>query len=59
LIKLSALASLVLGFSLLVSPVWADELNIYFKTTPAFERLRPYADPATMSLLVTDANGDR
>ncbi|HEX7229298.1 MAG TPA: hypothetical protein VF452_02805 [Candidatus Binatia bacterium] len=56
LIRLSALA---LGFalSLFVPPAWADELNIYFKTTPSFEQLRPYADPAILSLLVTDANG--
>ena len=57
LIRLSALASLGFALSLFVSPVWADELNIYFKTTPAVEHLRPYADPAILSLLVTDANG--
>lgn len=43
---------------LLVAPnAWTDELNIYFKTTPSFEHLRPYADPVTLSLLVTDVNG--
>jgi len=57
LIRLSALASLGFALSLLVPSVWADDLNVYFKTTPGFERLRPYADPASMSLLVTDANG--
>jgi len=57
LIRLSALASLGFALSLFVSPVWADELNVYFKTTPGFEQLRPYADPAILSLLVTDANG--
>jgi hypothetical protein len=57
LIRLSALASLGFALSLFVSPVWADELNVYFKTTPGFEHLRPYADPAILSLLVTDANG--
>ncbi|HEX5605423.1 MAG TPA: hypothetical protein VFY96_02850 [Candidatus Binatia bacterium] len=57
LIRLSALAFLGFTLSLLVPPVGADELNVYFKTTPGVERLRPYADPASMSLLVTDANG--
>jgi hypothetical protein len=57
LIRLSASAFLGFALSLFVSPVWADELNVYFKTTPDFEQLRPYADPATLSLLVTDANG--
>ena len=42
---------------LLASRAQAEELNIYFKATPGFERLRPYADPATMSLLMTDADG--
>jgi hypothetical protein len=57
LIRLSTLASLGFALSLFVSPVWADELNVYFKTTPGFEQLRPYGDPAILSLLVTDANG--
>jgi hypothetical protein len=35
----------------------AEELNIYFKTTPRVELLRPYADPANLSLLVTGADG--
>jgi hypothetical protein len=35
----------------------AEDLNIYFKTSPATERLRPYADPATLSLLITGADG--
>jgi hypothetical protein len=37
--------------------VWAEDLNIYFKTTPRIELLRPYADPANMSLLITGADG--
>jgi hypothetical protein len=56
LIRIISFASFTAVF-LLVVPARADELNIYFKTTPNIERLRPYADPATMSLLVTDANG--
>ena len=35
----------------------AEELNVYFKTTPRPELLRPFADPADMSLLVTGADG--
>ena len=57
MIRLSALASLGFALSLFVPRVWADELNVYFKTTPGFEHLRPYADPATLSLLVTDTHG--
>jgi hypothetical protein len=37
--------------------VRAEDLNIYFKTTPRIELLRPYADPANMSLLITGADG--
>jgi len=37
--------------------VRAEDLNIYFKTTPSIELLRPYADPANMSLLITGADG--
>ena len=37
--------------------VWAEDLNIYFKTTPRIELLRPYADPVNMSLLITGADG--
>jgi hypothetical protein len=37
--------------------VWAEDLTIYFKTTPRIELLRPYADPANMSLLITGADG--
>ena len=56
MIRIISLASFTAAF-LLVVPARADELNIYFKTTPNIEWLRPYADAATMSLLVTDANG--
>lgn len=35
----------------------ADELNVYFKTTPRPELLRPFVDPTDLSLLVTAADG--
>jgi hypothetical protein len=42
---------------LLGSPVRADEFNIYFKASPRLELLHPYSDPATLTLLVTGADG--
>ena len=42
---------------LLVSPLQGEEINIYFKTTPKVEFLRPFADPTDLSLLVTAADG--
>ena len=35
----------------------AEEFNIYLKTTPALGLLRPFADPVSISLLVTHADG--
>ena len=37
--------------------VSAQDTNIYLKTSPVSERLRPFFDPATLSLLVTGADG--
>jgi hypothetical protein len=37
--------------------VWAAELNVFFKTTPRQELLRPFADPIDLSLLITGADG--
>jgi hypothetical protein len=42
---------------LIALSVRAEELNIYFKTTPRSELLRPFYDPADMSLLITGADG--
>jgi hypothetical protein len=39
------------------SPVRAEELNIYFKASPRLELLHPYSDPATLTLIVTGADG--
>jgi hypothetical protein len=38
-------------------PISAGEVNLYFKTSPPPERLRPLSDPATLSLLATGAGG--
>lgn len=35
----------------------AEEINLYFKTSPLPARLRPFSEPATLSLLATAANG--
>jgi hypothetical protein len=37
--------------------VSAQGTNIYLKTSPVPERLRPFSDPATLSLLVTGGDG--
>ena len=39
------------------SPSWGDDINIYFKASPRLELLYPYSDPATLTLLVTGADG--
>jgi len=44
-------------FLLLFGIAGAEEFNIFLKTTPKIELLRPFADPATLSLLVTRADG--
>jgi len=35
----------------------AETFNVYFKSAPRFELLRPFADPASFSVLVTGADG--
>jgi hypothetical protein len=39
------------------STLWAEELNVYFKTTPRSELLRPFVDPTDLSLLITETDG--
>ena len=39
------------------SELRAEELNVYFKTTPRSQLLRPFVDPTDLSLLVTAADG--
>jgi hypothetical protein len=39
------------------APVSAEDINIYFKTSPLAERLRPFSQAATLSLLATAAGG--
>jgi hypothetical protein len=36
---------------------WADDIDIYFKASPRLELLHPYSDPATLTLLITGADG--
>jgi hypothetical protein len=48
---------LLLAFSFLSDSAHADPLAIYFKTSPRFELLRPFADPANLSVLVTQSDG--
>jgi hypothetical protein len=56
-LKYLAVFLLFVAVAVLASPVWAEEINVYFKTAPPLEHVRPFADPATMSLLVTGADG--
>lgn len=39
------------------APSWADDINIYLKGSPRLELLYPYSDPASLTLLVTGADG--
>jgi hypothetical protein len=47
----------IVAFSGFCPPSWADEFNIYLKASPRLELLHPYSDPATLTLLVTSADG--
>jgi hypothetical protein len=38
-------------------PLSAADIHIYFKASPRLELLYPYSDPATLTLLVTGADG--
>jgi hypothetical protein len=51
-----ALSSFVVA-TLLGSGLPAEELSVYFKTTPRAELLRPFVDATDLSLLVTGAGG--
>jgi hypothetical protein len=51
-----ALSSFVVA-TLLGSGLPAEELSVYFKTTPRSELLRPFVDATDLSLLVTGADG--
>jgi hypothetical protein len=42
---------------LLGAAISAEEINLYFKTSPLLERLRPFSETATISLLATGADG--
>jgi hypothetical protein len=47
----------LLAFAFFGPPLWAEDINIYFKASPRLELLHPYSDPATLTLLVTAADG--
>jgi hypothetical protein len=54
--NLPALLAIVVSF-FFHSSLWAEDINIYFKASPRLELLYPYSDPATLTLLVTRADG--
>jgi hypothetical protein len=58
-LSLKNLLAFVVFFSLafFCPSSWANDINIYFKASPRLELLYPYSDPATMTLLVTGADG--
>ena len=45
------------AFFFLSSSLWAEDVSIYLKASPRLELLHPYSDPATLTLLVTGADG--
>ena len=51
----AAWAALIILLFSSASP--AEEFQIYFKTSPPLEQLRPFGETATLSLLVTSADG--
>jgi len=48
---------ILVSVTLFGSSLSAEELNVYFKTTPRIELLRPFADPIDLSLLITGVEG--
>jgi hypothetical protein len=54
--NLSALLTLN-AFFFLSSSLWAEDISIYLKASPRLALLYPYSDPATLTLLVTGADG--
>jgi hypothetical protein len=51
----AASAALIILLFSSASP--AEEFQIYFKTSPPLEQLRPFGETATLSLLVTAPDG--
>ena len=56
-LKATLYISVLLAGFIFVPAVGSQDLNVYFKTTPRIELLRPFADPADLTFLVTDADG--
>ena len=48
---------ILLAGTLFGATLRAEELHVYFKTTPRSESLRPFVDPTDLSLLITGAGG--
>jgi hypothetical protein len=56
-LKHLAAASILIASLLHGASLPAQQLNLYFKTSPLTEHLRPYSEPATLSLLATATDG--
>ena len=54
---LAGLSAVCITAAFVGSASSAEDLNVYFKSYPATELLRPFADPANLSLLVTGGDG--
>src|SRR4026209_398535 len=56
-LKATLYISVLLAGFVFVPAVGSQDLNVYFKTTPRIEMLGPFADPADLARLITDADG--
>lgn len=56
-LKTLVLVAFLIAGTLLGRPLRAEELNVYLKTTPRPELLRPFIDATDLSLLVTGSDG--
>ncbi|HYA27497.1 MAG TPA: hypothetical protein VEI95_01675 [Acidobacteriota bacterium] len=56
-LKIFFLSLQLFVFFLLAASLRAEEINVYFKTAPLLELLRPNVDAANLSLLITGADG--
>jgi hypothetical protein len=56
-LSLKTRLAFVIVFVILAAPLWAQDLNIQFKTLPTVDLLRPHTGPAGLSVLVTGADG--
>jgi hypothetical protein len=56
-LSLKTRLAVIFVLAILASPLYAQDSNIQFKTTPSIDQLRPHAGPVALSVLVTDAAG--